>query len=75
VLIGAGASILGNIRVGNCSRVGAGSVVLSHVPACKTVAGVPARIVGDAGCAHPSQSMDHTLAFDSGAWFDAGGGI
>jgi len=75
VLIGAGASILGNIRVGNCSRVGAGSVVLSHVPPCKTVAGVPARIVGDAGCAHPSQSMDHTLAFDSGAWFDAGGGI
>lgn len=75
VLIGAGASILGNIRIGHCSRVGAGSVVLSHVPDCKTVAGVPARIVGDAGCAHPSQSMDHTLAFDSGAWFDAGSGI
>lgn len=75
VLIGAGASILGNIRVGDCSRVGAGSVVLAPVPPCKTVAGVPARIVGDAGCAHPSRSMDHTLAFDSGAWFDSGGGI
>ncbi len=75
VLIGAGAKILGNIRIGDCSRVGAGSVVLADVPPCKTVAGVPARIVGDAGCAHPSQSMDHTLAFDSGAWFMGGGGI
>lgn len=75
VLIGAGAKILGNIRIGDCSRVGAGSVVLADVPPCKTVAGVPARIVGDAGCSHPSQSMDHTLAFDSGAWFMEGGGI
>lgn len=61
VLIGAGAKILGNIRIGEQSRVGAGSVVLHNVPPCKTVAGVPARIVGDAGCAHPSQSMDHNL--------------
>ena len=51
VLIGAGAKVLGNIRVGNCSRVAAGSVVLEEVPPCKTVAGVPARIVGEAGCA------------------------
>ena len=75
VLIGAGAKILGNIRIGECSRIGAGSVVLSDIPPCKTAAGVPAKIVGDAGCAHPSQSMDHTLAFDSGAWFSDGGGI
>ncbi len=61
VLIGAGASILGNIRVGNCSRVAAGSVVLQEVPPCKTVAGVPAKIVGEAGCARPSWSMDHVL--------------
>ncbi|QBX99851.1 serine O-acetyltransferase [Rhodophyticola sp. CCM32] len=59
VLIGAGAKVLGNIRVGNCSRVAAGSVVLADVPACKTVAGVPARIVGEAGCDQPSMSMDH----------------
>lgn len=57
VLLGAGASILGNIRVGECSRVAAGSVVLEEVPRCKTVAGVPARIVGDAGCDRPSKSM------------------
>lgn len=61
VLIGAGAKVLGNIRVGDCSRVAAGSVVLQEVPPCKTVAGVPARIVGEAGCDQPSVSMDQLL--------------
>jgi len=61
VLIGAGAKILGNIRVGSCSRIAAGSVVLADVPSCKTVAGVPARIVGDAGCSNPARSMDHLV--------------
>lgn len=61
VLIGAGAKILGNIRVGNCSRVAAGSVVLHEVPPCKTVAGVPARVVGEAGCDHPAISMNQRL--------------
>ncbi|WP_147125198.1 serine O-acetyltransferase [Shimia ponticola] len=61
VLIGAGAKVLGNIHVGNCSRVAAGSVVLDPVPACKTVAGVPARIVGEAGCSQPSVSMNQLL--------------
>jgi serine O-acetyltransferase len=61
VLIGAGAAVLGNIRVGHCSRIAAGSVVLQDVPPCKTVAGVPARIVGEAGCAEPSKTMDQLL--------------
>jgi len=61
VLIGAGAKVLGNIRVGYCSRIAAGSVVLQDVPPCKTVAGVPARIVGEAGCENPSQSMNQLL--------------
>ena len=60
VLIGAGAKVLGNIKVGECSRIAAGSVVLEEVPPCKTVAGVPARIVGEAGCSQPSVSMDQT---------------
>ncbi|HEU0220826.1 MAG TPA: serine O-acetyltransferase [Paracoccaceae bacterium] len=64
VLIGAGAKVLGNIRIGNCSRIAAGSVVLAEVPPCKTVAGVPARIVGEAGCAQPSLSMDQILPGD-----------
>ncbi len=59
VLIGAGAKILGNIEIGHCSRVAAGSVVLKPVPPNTTVAGVPARIVGKADCADtPSRSMD-----------------
>ncbi len=62
VLLGAGASIIGNIEVGHCARVAAGSVVLSDVPHNKTVAGVPARVVGEAGCAEPARSMDQILA-------------
>ena len=62
VLIGAGAKILGNIEVGHCARVASGSVVLSAVPHNKTVAGVPARVVGEAGCAEPARSMDQILA-------------
>lgn len=65
VLIGAGAKILGNIEVGECSRVAAGSVVVHPVPHNVTVAGVPARVVGRAGCADPSHSMDQML-FDCG---------
>ncbi|EPX80190.1 serine O-acetyltransferase [Litoreibacter arenae] len=65
VLIGAGAKVLGNITVGHCSRIAAGSVVLEPVPPMKTVAGVPAKIVGEAGCAQPSISMDQLLGRSS----------
>jgi serine O-acetyltransferase len=61
VLIGAGAKVLGNIRVGNCSRIAAGSVVLKEVPPNTTVAGIPAKIVGEAGCERPSYSMNHDV--------------
>ena len=44
-MIGAGAKVLGNIRVGEGAKVGAGSVVLDDVPPFTTVAGVPARSV------------------------------
>ncbi|MCJ7995751.1 serine O-acetyltransferase [Rhizobium cremeum] len=64
VMIGAGAKVLGNIEVGCCSRVAAGSVVLKPVPKGSTVAGVPARVVGEAGCAEPARSMDQMLAAD-----------
>ncbi|MEO1199818.1 MAG: serine O-acetyltransferase [Pseudomonadota bacterium] len=61
VLIGAGAKILGNIRIGACSRIAAGSVVLKDVPKAVTVAGVPAKVVGEAGCTEPALSMDQLL--------------
>ena len=62
VLIGAGAKVLGNITIGHCSRIAAGSVVLIDVPPCKTVAGVPAKIVGEAGCDQPSVLMDQMFS-------------
>ncbi|MBB4347408.1 MULTISPECIES: serine O-acetyltransferase [Rhizobiaceae] len=61
VLIGAGAKILGNIEIGSCSRVAAGSVVLKPVPSKSTVAGVPAKVVGEAGCSEPARVMDQLL--------------
>jgi serine O-acetyltransferase len=64
VMIGAGAKVLGNIRVGNCSRIAAGSVVLKDVPDNTTVAGVPAKVVGPAGCPEPARTMDQRLQPD-----------
>ncbi len=64
VLISVGAKVLGNIKVGDCSRVGAGSVVLKDVPPRTTVAGVPAKEIGPAGCPEPARTMDQRLAPD-----------
>lgn len=61
VMIGAGVKVLGNIRVGECSRIGAGSVVLKEVPPRTTVAGVPAKVIGEAGCAQPALVMDQMV--------------
>jgi serine O-acetyltransferase len=61
VLLSVGAKVLGNIEIGEYSRVGAGSVVLKAVPPHTTVVGVPARVIGKAGSARPSQDMDHGL--------------
>jgi serine O-acetyltransferase len=58
VMLGAGAKVFGNIEIGHCARVAAGSVVLKSVPHNTTVAGVPARVIGEAGCPEPSRSMD-----------------
>jgi serine O-acetyltransferase len=58
VMIGAGAKILGNIEVGHCARIAAGSVVIKPVPNNVTVAGVPARVVGVAGCPEPARTMN-----------------
>jgi len=61
VMIGAGAKILGNIEVGHCARIAAGSVVVKPVPNNVTVAGVPAKVVGTAGCSEPSRTMNQML--------------
>jgi serine O-acetyltransferase len=61
VMIGASATILGNIEVGAYSRVGAGSVVLAPVPERCTVAGVPAKVIGCAGCDKPAHEMNQLI--------------
>lgn len=67
VLISAGAKILGNIRVGEGAKVGAGSVVLEDVPAHTTVAGVPAKIVGRPSSDQPALEMEHDFCCDEAA--------
>ena len=62
VLIGAGAKVLGNIKIGNCSRVAACSVVLEDVNEKTTVAGVPAKVIGPAGCPEPARMMEQSLS-------------
>jgi serine O-acetyltransferase len=64
VMIGAGAKILGNIEVGHCARIAAGSVVVKPVPNNVTVAGVPAKVVGVAGCPDPARTMDQIFGND-----------
>lgn len=66
VLIGAGAKILGNVEIGACAKIGAGSVVLADVPPHCTVVGVPAKIVGHPCEQQPALAMDHKIQTDEG---------
>ncbi len=59
VVIGTGAKVLGNIRVGDCVKIGAGSVVVHPVPDHSTVVGIPGRVVRIAGEAVPEESLEH----------------
>jgi serine O-acetyltransferase len=61
VLISVGAKVLGNIRVGDCAKIGGGSVVLTDVPAYSTAVGVPAKVVGKVSTPEPSREMDHSF--------------
>lgn len=61
VLIGAGAKILGRVEIGECAKIGAGSVVLNDVPPHKTVAGVPAVLIGDGVEGSPALDMDQNI--------------
>jgi serine O-acetyltransferase len=58
VLFGAGAAVLGPVRIGAGAKIGAGSLVLTDVPPHVTVAGVPARIVGRPTADQPALEMD-----------------
>ncbi len=60
VVVGAGAKVLGGIRIGDNVKVGANAVVLRSVPANSTVVGNPGRIVKYDGVRLPEATMDHT---------------
>ena len=59
VVVGAGAKILGGIKIGDNVKIGANSVVLKSVPANSTVIGVPARVIKMEGERLPEATMDH----------------
>src|ERR1044071_9703254 len=61
LLLGAGAKVLGNIEIGACAKIAAGSVVLEPVPAGCTAAGVPARIIGCVDVPEPAMEMDQRI--------------
>jgi serine O-acetyltransferase len=60
VVVGAGAKILGGIRIGDNVKIGANSVVLKSVPANSTVIGVPGRVIKTDRERLPEATMDHT---------------
>ena len=59
VVVGSGAKVLGNIRIGDSVKIGANSVVLRSVPSNSTVTGIPGRIVKSIGVRVPEEAMDH----------------
>ncbi|MCP3862085.1 MULTISPECIES: serine O-acetyltransferase [Marisediminitalea] len=65
VMLGSGAKVLGNIEIGEGSKVGAGSVVLNDVPPHVTVVGVPAKVVGRPCCSRPCDSMQQNVLEDN----------
>lgn len=67
VVIGAGANILGPVRIGRYTRVGAGSVVITDVPDHCTVVGIPGRIVHRSGFTSDAEALDHANLPDPSA--------
>ncbi len=64
VLLSVGAKVLGNIKVGDCSRVGAGSVVLKEVPPAHDGRRRTGQGDRPARCPEPARTMDQRLAPD-----------
>ena len=62
VLLGAGSTLLGNVKVGAGSLIGACSLVLDDIPPHSVAVGVPAKVVGQTPDVNPAQSMRHTDA-------------
>ena len=61
VLISTGATILGNVRVGEGAKIGANSVILDNIPPHCTAVGVPAKICGHPRSPSPALEMNHRV--------------
>lgn len=61
VLVGAGASILGNVKIGHGAKIGASALVLTDIPDCATAVGCPAKVIGRAE-ENPASVLDHTFS-------------
>lgn len=61
VLIGAGATVIGPITIGDYAKIAAGAVVLQPVPSGCTAVGVPAKLINCPACAEPSKTMDQSV--------------
>lgn len=60
IVVGTGAKVLGNIKVGDGVMIGANAVVVKDVPDDSTVVGVPGRVVKKEGKEIPGMRLDHT---------------
>jgi serine O-acetyltransferase len=61
VLLSAGATVLGNVDIGDFAKIGAGSLVVASVPSGYTAVGVPARLVSRVPDPRPALNMDQSL--------------
>ncbi|WP_406534910.1 serine O-acetyltransferase [Methanobrevibacter sp.] len=59
VIVGAGAKVMGNITIGEYSKIGTGAVVLKDVPPESTCVGVPGRIVKCKGVSYKEVDLNH----------------
>ena len=60
MMISTGAKVLGSFKIGDNSKIGAGSVVLEEVPPNSTVVGVPGRVVKRDNMSLPQEELDQT---------------
>src|SRR5579885_979858 len=59
VLISAGATVIGPVRVGRGSRLGAGAVVISAAPAYSTIVGIPGKVIEGESARHDVMELEH----------------
>ena len=68
VMISAGAKVLGSFKIGDNSKIGAGSVVLKEVPPNSTVVGIPGKVVKRSSVKAPSGGIKPDRSSGSGSY-------